>query len=101
MGGSGPLGPLLKEVGDGTSWETSNDVAFGAATGAPGDGADEDAGREGWGDGGVSEVVCGVGVAAGCWGGAGAGGGRGAGESESLSLACRGLARLGEELRLS
>lgn len=45
-----------------------------------------------------------MGAAAGCWGwvcvvGTDAGGG--AGESESLSLACRGLARLGEELRLS
>lgn len=47
MGGSGPLGPVLKAVGDGTSWETSTDVAFGAAVIAPGDGADEDAGREG------------------------------------------------------
>lgn len=47
MGASGPLGPLLKAVGDGTSWETSTDVVFEVAVEAPGEGADEDASREG------------------------------------------------------
>lgn len=43
-----------------------------------------------------------AGAGAGCWTWVcGPGGGGGAGESESLSLACIGLAKLGEELRLS
>ncbi len=47
MGVSGPLGPLLKEFGDGTSWETSMDGAFEVVVGAPGEGVDEDTSREG------------------------------------------------------